>query len=64
MRLLQAYGTRSVAHYVPHGHTEYGTLLCTASNRIGQMKHPCIFHVVQAGKLLKTPLSLLPKNLA
>ncbi|KAL3246253.1 hypothetical protein MRX96_057798 [Rhipicephalus microplus] len=42
-------GTRSVAHYVSHSHTEYGTLLCTASNRIGKQRQPCLFHVVQAG---------------
>ncbi|KAH6940277.1 hypothetical protein HPB50_026473 [Hyalomma asiaticum] len=42
-------GTRSVARYIPHSHTEYGTLLCTASNRIGKQRQPCLFHVVQAG---------------
>ncbi|KAL3242316.1 hypothetical protein MRX96_021243 [Rhipicephalus microplus] len=39
-------GTRSVARYIPHSHTEYGTLLCTASNRIGKQRQPCLFHVV------------------
>ncbi|KAG0421394.1 hypothetical protein HPB47_002712, partial [Ixodes persulcatus] len=43
------HGTRSVAHYIPHGRTEFGTLLCFASNRIGQQKIPCVFHIVQAG---------------
>ncbi|XP_064456304.1 hemicentin-1-like [Ornithodoros turicata] len=42
-------GTRSIARYIPHSHTEYGTLLCTAANRIGKQKQPCLFHVVQAG---------------
>ncbi|XP_077554809.1 neural cell adhesion molecule 2-like isoform X2 [Haemaphysalis longicornis] len=42
-------GTRSVARYIPHSHTEYGTLLCTAANRIGRQRQPCLFHVVQAG---------------
>ncbi|EEC00114.1 sidestep protein, putative, partial [Ixodes scapularis] len=42
------HGTRSVAHYIPHGRTEFGTLLCFASNRIGQQKIPCVFHIVQA----------------
>ncbi|KAG0419046.1 hypothetical protein HPB47_004407 [Ixodes persulcatus] len=45
---LQYHGTRSVALYVPHSHTEYGRLLCTASNRIRKQKIPCLFHVVQA----------------
>ncbi|XP_037561154.1 hemicentin-1-like [Dermacentor silvarum] len=43
-----AEGTRSIARYIPHSHTEYGTLLCTASNRIGKQRQPCVFHVVQA----------------
>ncbi|KAH7961457.1 hypothetical protein HPB52_009234 [Rhipicephalus sanguineus] len=46
---FSAQGTSSIARYIPHSHTEYGTLLCTASNRIGKQRQPCLFHVVQAG---------------
>ncbi|XP_049517497.1 hemicentin-2 [Dermacentor silvarum] len=49
LKSFWAQGTRSVARYIPHSHTEYGTLLCTASNRIGKQRQPCLFHVVQAG---------------
>ncbi|XP_075743573.1 neural cell adhesion molecule 2-like isoform X2 [Rhipicephalus microplus] len=49
LKSFTAQGTSSVARYIPHSHTEYGTLLCTASNRIGKQRQPCLFHVVQAG---------------
>ncbi|KAL3251927.1 hypothetical protein MRX96_054997, partial [Rhipicephalus microplus] len=49
LKSFTAQGTNSVARYIPHSHTEYGTLLCTASNRIGKQRQPCLFHVVQAG---------------
>ncbi|XP_077513789.1 nephrin-like isoform X1 [Amblyomma americanum] len=49
LKSFWAQGTQSVARYIPHSHTEYGTLLCTASNRIGKQRQPCLFHVVQAG---------------
>lgn len=29
---------------------DYGTLLCSATNKIGKQKHPCIFHIIAAGK--------------
>lgn len=28
---------------------DYGTLLCSATNKIGKQKHPCIFHIIAAG---------------
>lgn len=49
IKSFTSHGTRSVARYIPHSHTEYGTLLCTAANRIGKQQLPCLFHVVQAG---------------
>ena len=29
---------------------DYGTLMCWASNSIGRMEEPCVFHVIPAGK--------------
>ena len=29
---------------------DYGSLMCWASNSIGRMEHPCIFHLIPAGK--------------
>ncbi|KAL1472770.1 hypothetical protein MTO96_003970 [Rhipicephalus appendiculatus] len=43
LKSFSAQGTSSVARYIPHSHTEYGTLLCTASNRIGKQRQPCLF---------------------
>lgn len=32
---------------------DYGTLLCSATNKIGKQKLPCIFHIIVAGELSK-----------
>ncbi|XP_075723185.1 neural cell adhesion molecule 2-like [Rhipicephalus microplus] len=48
-------GTRSVARYIPLSHTEYGTLLCTASNRIGKQRQPCLFHVASSRQVAGPP---------
>lgn len=29
---------------------DYGTLLCSGSNRIGKQKVPCVFHIIAAGR--------------
>ena len=29
---------------------DYGTLMCWATNSIGRMERPCVFHVIPAGK--------------
>ncbi|XP_022663733.1 neogenin-like [Varroa destructor] len=46
---VRSQGTLSIATYTAHGHGDFGTLTCQAKNRIGEMKEPCVFHVVPAG---------------
>lgn len=29
---------------------DFGTILCWASNVVGQQKEPCVFHLIAAGK--------------
>ncbi|KAK8391861.1 hypothetical protein O3P69_017465 [Scylla paramamosain] len=43
-------GTESVVNYTPVTELDYGTLLCWATNDIGQQVHPCVFQIVAAGK--------------
>lgn len=43
-------GTMSIVSYTPMTELDYGTLLCSASNRIGDQRHPCVFHIIAAGK--------------
>lgn len=43
-------GTSSVVSYTPMTELDYGTLLCYASNRVGQQRVPCVFHIIAAGK--------------
>ncbi|KAL1129902.1 hypothetical protein AAG570_012846 [Ranatra chinensis] len=40
----------SVAAYTPTSETDYGTLLCSATNQLGTQAVPCVFHIVPAGK--------------
>ena len=42
--------TRSVATYTPVTDSDYGYLLCWASNEIGPQKEPCVFSISPAGK--------------
>ncbi|KAL1437212.1 hypothetical protein MTO96_049194 [Rhipicephalus appendiculatus] len=42
-------GSRSVASYVPRDRSDYGTLLCWATNKIGRQKEPCRFQIVPIG---------------
>lgn len=44
-------GTSSFVSYRPVTELDYGTLLCSATNKIGKQKHPCIFHIIAAGRL-------------
>ncbi|XP_023316784.1 nephrin isoform X1 [Trichogramma pretiosum] len=41
---------QSVLTYKPVSETDYGTVLCWASNTAGQQKNACIFHIIAAGK--------------
>ncbi|XP_035703880.1 protein turtle isoform X2 [Folsomia candida] len=43
-------GTRSVVTYTPMTELDYGTLLCWASNKIGDQRVPCVYHVIAAGR--------------
>nr|XP_045614701.1 nephrin-like [Procambarus clarkii] len=42
--------SHSVITYTPMTAFDYGTLLCWATNEIGDQKEPCVFHIVPAGK--------------
>nr|XP_037274116.1 hemicentin-1-like [Rhipicephalus microplus] len=42
-------GSHSVASYVPRDRSDYGTLLCWATNKIGRQKEPCRFQIVPIG---------------
>lgn len=46
-----AEGSRSIARYLPSSDLDFGTLLCSAHNSIGQQAVPCLYHVIPAGKL-------------
>jgi hypothetical protein len=54
-----AEGSRSVARYLPSSDLDFGSLLCSASNSIGQQAVPCLYHVIPAGESL-IPFSLHP----
>ncbi|XP_065344977.1 contactin-6-like isoform X1 [Cloeon dipterum] len=41
---------KSVATYTPMNELDYGTLLCWGRNELGLQKHPCVFHIIPAGK--------------
>lgn len=45
-----AEGSRSIARYLPSSDLDFGTLLCSAHNSIGQQGVPCLFHVIPAGE--------------
>lgn len=47
--LLSYTGTAAIVQYSPMTELDYGTLLCSATNKIGKQKHPCIFHIIAAG---------------
>ncbi|XP_054257717.1 nephrin-like isoform X2 [Macrosteles quadrilineatus] len=42
--------TRSIASYTPRTEVEYGTLLCWGRNELGSQQHPCVFHIIPAGR--------------
>ncbi|XP_036334118.1 hemicentin-1 [Rhagoletis pomonella] len=41
---------RSIAHYTPMTENDYGTLLCWASNEIGDQSEPCVYTITPAGE--------------
>ncbi|XP_017150581.1 uncharacterized protein LOC108160840 isoform X6 [Drosophila miranda] len=41
---------RSIAHYTPMTENDYGTLLCWATNEIGDQSDPCVYTIVPAGE--------------
>ena len=42
-------GSRSTLSYTPQTSMDYGTLLCSASNTVGEQRKPCVFHIILAG---------------
>lgn len=42
--------TISVVSHMPVLEVDYGTLLCSATNKVGRQRVPCVFHVIAAGK--------------
>lgn len=52
---LTRNGTISTLEYRPRWQTDYGTLACRASNRVGHAREACMFHIVAAG--LPDPLT-------
>ena len=43
-------GGESRLSYTPQNTMDYGTLLCTASNTVGEQRKPCVFHIIMAGR--------------
>ena len=42
--------SRSVARYLPSSDLDFGSLICSASNAVGQQSTPCVYHVIPAGQ--------------
>ncbi|XP_061389228.1 hemicentin-1, partial [Musca vetustissima] len=47
---ISRIGTTSIVTYTPVTELDYGTLLCSATNKIGKQRIPCIFHIIAAGR--------------
>ncbi|XP_076305001.1 protein turtle homolog B-like [Tachypleus tridentatus] len=43
-------GTMSSAYFIPKTKYDYGTLLCSGKNSIGEQRKPCVFTIIPAGK--------------
>jgi len=41
-------GDRSTLSYTPQTSMDYGTLLCRASNTVGEQQKPCVYHIILA----------------
>ncbi|CAL4137311.1 unnamed protein product, partial [Meganyctiphanes norvegica] len=46
---INSLGTFSMLNYTARQEQDYGTLLCWATNKIGQQREPCIIHLIPAG---------------
>ncbi len=44
------FGSSSVLRYTPHTELDYGSVVCLATNDIGQQLEPCVFHIIAAGE--------------
>ena len=44
-------GAVSKLSYTPQNTMDYGTLLCSAENTVGEQRAPCVFHIIMAGKI-------------
>ena len=49
-RLVNSSETRSTLRYRPRTEMDYGTVFCWATNDIGRMATPCVFHIIAAGE--------------
>ncbi|KAK3865233.1 hypothetical protein Pcinc_029150 [Petrolisthes cinctipes] len=54
LNLSSSQGVRSILHYTPQTHHDFGDLLCWAVNDLGPQVNPCVFRVIPAA-LLTTP---------
>uniref|UniRef100_A0A182ND10 Ig-like domain-containing protein n=1 Tax=Anopheles dirus TaxID=7168 RepID=A0A182ND10_9DIPT len=45
---ISRLGTSSIVSYTPMTELDYGTLLCSATNKIGKQRQPCVFHIIAA----------------
>lgn len=44
-------GTKSTATVTAKTDYDYGTLICTGTNSVGQQREPCVYTVITAGEL-------------
>ena len=40
----------SILHITPVTDMDYGSVLCSAKNSVGEQTEPCVFHIIKAGK--------------
>uniref|UniRef100_A0A182IW72 Ig-like domain-containing protein n=2 Tax=Anopheles atroparvus TaxID=41427 RepID=A0A182IW72_ANOAO len=64
---ISRLGTSSIVSYTPMTELDYGTLLCSATNKIGKQRQPCVFHIIAAGAMeakctVRVDFSKLPKR--
>ena len=58
-------GTRSkltLRNYATWNNKDYGTFTCEATNKFGKQLHPCVFHIILAGKYLDLLCQFFPFN--